>query len=189
MAGIDVTFTKGPGRSYSVAVRRECGPEPAPRGGPGHHPYLPHDLVHFLVEAEARLRGGVYGRLAAGELGFFWPADPAERGRARHREKSRKPTPRASADMGRSEELAGACLMLWELRRGQRAALPPWLCGWTPDPVAERIVVRMDEYADRWHALPDGGSLSVSWSCEPAAWARSAGGKRRARRAAAHRRR
>ncbi len=146
-------------------------------GGHPHHTAADPDVG-------GGLRGGVHGRLAAGEFGFFWPADPAERGRARRREKTRKPTPRASAGMGRSEGLAGACLMLWELRRGQRAAPPPWLYGWTPDPVAERIVARMDEYAERWHALPDGGSLTVGWTCEPAAWAR-----RPARRTAAQRRR
>ncbi|WP_167746487.1 hypothetical protein [Streptomyces melanosporofaciens] len=47
----------------------------------------------------------------------------------------------------------------------------------------------MDAYAERWLALPDGGSLTVGWTCEPAAWARSAGRKRPARRAAAPRRR
>ncbi|WP_206337305.1 hypothetical protein [Streptomyces sp. Z26] len=185
---MDVTFTKGPGRSYSVAVRREHGPALAPRGGPGHHPYLPHDLVHFVVEAEAGLRGGVYGRLAAGELGFFWPADPAERAGARRREKARRPTPRASADMGRSEELAGACLMLWELRRGQRTSLPPWLAGWTPDPLAERIAARLDTYADRWHALPDGGSLTLDWTCGPAGWARATRAGRPGRRSGGRRR-
>ncbi|WP_328891032.1 hypothetical protein [Streptomyces sp. NBC_00316] len=186
---MDVTFTKGPGRSYSVAVRRERGPELAPRGGPGYHPYLPHDLVHFVVEAEAGLRGGVYGRLDAGELGFFWPADPAERGRARRREKTRKPTPQASADMGRSEELAGACLMLWELRREQRAVLSPWPEVWIPDPMTERIVARMDEYAEQWHALPDGGSLTVSWTCGPATRASGARRGQPAQRTAASRRR
>ncbi|MGP3939282.1 hypothetical protein [Streptomyces sp. 6N106] len=59
----------------------------------------------------------------------------------------------------------------------------------TPGPVAERIVARMDAYAERWHALPDGGSLTVGWTCEPAAWARSAVRKRPARRAAIPRRR
>ncbi|MGY0071606.1 hypothetical protein ACWZEH_33580 [Streptomyces sp. QTS137] len=60
-----VVFTKGPGTSYGIAVHRESGAEPTPRNGPGGHPYLPHDPVRFLVEAEGGVRLGVYGRSAA----------------------------------------------------------------------------------------------------------------------------
>ena len=62
---MEVTFTKLPGRRYEMAVVRERGPVLAPRTGPGYHEYLPHDAVHFLVEAEAGLSGGAFGR--AGE--------------------------------------------------------------------------------------------------------------------------
>jgi hypothetical protein len=161
---MDVTFTKGPGRAYTVAVRREKAPELAPRRGPGSHPYLPHDLVHLVVEAEAGLRGGVFGRIAAGESGMFWPADPARRRRVNRREARRKPSPAASADMARSEELARLCLPLWELRHGHREHLPAYLDGAdTTDPLADRIVTRLAGLADRWHALPENGSLTLAF--------------------------
>ncbi|QGV82324.1 hypothetical protein [Streptomyces ficellus] len=160
-----VTFTKGPGISYDIAVQRERGPELAPRNGPGGHAHLPHDLVHLLVEAEAGLRGGVFGRLAAGDNGLFWPADPAERRRAgrRRRSKGQRPTPRERADMARSEELAMIALPVWELRQGHIAHLPAYLAPVAVPPVVERIVDRFDVYAARWHALPVGGSLTVRW--------------------------
>ncbi|SDK02753.1 hypothetical protein [Streptomyces indicus] len=159
-----VVYTKGPGTSYDIAVHRETGPRLAPRGGPGGHPYLPHDLVHFVVEAVAGIRLGVYGRLAAGDNGLFWPADPAERTKAMRRRKTKphKPTPQASADMGRSEELAGIAVPVWELRRGFTTSLPAYVPAELP-PVVEEIVAQLDAYADRWHALPVGGSLELEW--------------------------
>ena len=62
-----VTFAKATGRRYVMTVVRERGPQLAPRPGPGYDDYLPHDAVHFLVEAEAGLAGGVFGRIAAGQ--------------------------------------------------------------------------------------------------------------------------
>ncbi|WP_030547091.1 hypothetical protein [Streptomyces albus] len=160
-----VVFTKGPGTSYDIAVHRETGAALAPRNGPGGHPYLPHDLVHFLVEAEAGIELGVYGRLAAGDNGLFWPADPAERNKAARRRKTKpaKSSPRARADMERSEELAGIAVPVWEVRRGHAKTLPAYVRAKEIPPVVDRIVTRLDEYANRWHALPVGGSLQLTW--------------------------
>ncbi|GAA3212861.1 hypothetical protein [Actinocorallia longicatena] len=160
-----VTFTKGHGNSYEIAVERETGAALAPRNGPGGHPYLPHDLVHFLVEAEAGIALGVYGRLAAGDDGLFWAADPAERAKAARRRKSKgvKSSARAKADMERSEELAGIALPVWEARHGHAAALPAPLVAQGIPPEVERIVARLEEHAGRWHALPVGGSLTLVW--------------------------
>ncbi|GHH90796.1 hypothetical protein [Streptomyces capillispiralis] len=160
-----VVFTKGPGTSYDIAVHRAAGPALAPRNGPGGHPYLPHDLVHFLVEAEAGIALGVYGRLAAGDNGLFWPADPAERAKAARHRRSKRPrsSPRARADMARSEELAGLAVPVWELRRGLRETLPAYVKADALPPVVDRIVARLDTCADRWHALEPGDSLELTW--------------------------
>ncbi|MER6676531.1 hypothetical protein [Streptomyces sp. NPDC000983] len=160
-----VVFTKGPGTSYDIAVHREKGAALAPRNGPGGHPYLPHDLVHFLVEAEAGIALGVYGQVAAGDNGLFWPADPAERTRAARHRRSKRPrsSPAARADMARSEELAGIAVPVWEVRNGHAAQLPAYVTVRELPPVVDRIVARLDEYAERWHALPVGGSLTLTW--------------------------
>ncbi|QLH23805.1 hypothetical protein [Streptomyces sp. Rer75] len=160
-----VIFTKGPGTSYDIAVHRETGAALAPRNGPGGHPYLPHDLVHFLVEAEVGIKLGVYGRLAAGDNGMFWPADPAERAKAARRRKTKRaqPSPRAKADMARSEELAGIAVPVWEVRNGHARELPAYVTAREIPPVVDRIVSRFDAYADHWHTLPVGGSLTLTW--------------------------
>ncbi|MEW1863349.1 hypothetical protein AB0399_23780 [Streptomyces sp. NPDC088194] len=164
---MDVTFTKAPGRRYQMTVVRERGPELAPRQGPGYDDYLPHDAVHFLVEAEAGLSGAVFGRIAAGRSNIFWAADPAVRKRLARREAKRQPDRAEHADMARSETLASLCEPLWQLRAGHRADLPDWFSSIEPgisrSRLVERILVRLDDFAARWHALPAGGSVTLSW--------------------------
>jgi hypothetical protein len=167
---MDVTFTKVAGRRYRMTIVRERGPRLAPRHGPGYDDYLPHDAVHFLVEAEARLSGAVFGRIAAGWSNIFWAADPGQLRREKRREAKRRPSAAEQADMIRSEELTGLCQPLWELRAGHRRELPLWWSSLTPDarellesPLCERILARLDEFAARWHALPVGRSITLSW--------------------------
>ena len=162
-----MTFTKLPGRRYEMRVARERGPELAPRNGPGYHDWLPHDAVHFLIEAEAAMSGGVFGRIAAGRSNMFSPVDPRERRHQARREAKRVPTASEHADMGRSERLAGMCVVLWQHRAGQRDTLPGW---WTAldwevpsGPELERILVALDDFARRWHALPTGGAITLTW--------------------------
>ncbi|MEE2060503.1 hypothetical protein [Rhodococcus artemisiae] len=160
-----VVFTKGPGTSYEIAVHRETGVALAPRNGPGGHPYLPHDLLHLLVEVEANIPLGVFGQLAAGDNGLFWPADPTERTKAARRRKTKgtKVSDQAKADMARSEELVGMSLPVWEYRRGHARELPPSMSADAIPPLVGRIVERFDDYADRWHAQRVGESLTVTW--------------------------
>jgi hypothetical protein len=165
--GVDITFTKLAGGRYMVSVVREHGPELAPRNGPGHDDYLPHDAVHFLVEAEARLARGVFGQIAAGRNNIFWPVDQAQQRRQARREKKRKTRPDEVGDMTRSETLAGLCQALWEFRAGHRSALPDWHSWVQPDllesPLVGRIVARLDEFASRWHPLLLNDSVTLTW--------------------------
>jgi len=164
---MDVTFTKDSGRRYLVTVVRERGPELAPRHGPGYDDYLPHDAVHFLVEAEARLTGGAFGRIAAGQGNMFWPADHRLLRHQKRREARRKPSPAEHTQMGRSEDLASVCQVLWQLRGGQRSEPPPWFGRVPPEDLesalTDRILARLDEFAARWHTLPPGGSIILTW--------------------------
>ena len=164
---MDVTFTKDSGRRYLTTVVRERGPELAPRHGPGYDDYLPHDAVHFLVEVEARLTGGAFGRIAAGQSNMFWPTDNRLLRHQKRREARRKPGPIEHAQMGRSEGLASVCQVLWQLRGGHRSEPPLWFDRVPPEDLesglTERILARLDEFAARWHALPPGGSITLTW--------------------------
>lgn len=162
---VDVTFTKETGSRYTMAVHRETGPVLAASLGPGRDEYLPHDLVHFVVEVEAGLIGGVFGRVAAGGRGSFWPVSIAERRRASR--DRRRPTPQEHTDMARSEELASICAPLWDLRHGRRAQLPDWFSQFSQaeleDPVVHRVLARLDDVAPRWHALEPGQGITLVW--------------------------
>jgi hypothetical protein len=164
---MNVTFTKLVGRRYQMTVDRDRRPTLAPRHGPGYHDYLPHDAVHFLVEAEAQLSGGAFGRVAAGRNNIFWPADQSAIRRQARREAKWRPNAAEHADMARSEELASVCQSLWEFRHGHRADLPDWFT-LVPTETLEsalvgRIIVRLDAFASQWHSLPVGGSVTLSW--------------------------
>src|ERR1700733_9472414 len=151
-----------------MAVVRERGPALAPRQAPGYDEYLPHEAVHLLVELEAGLAGGVFGRLAAGHSNIFWTADPAAGPRQRRRERKRRTTKQERADMARSELLAATCAPLWELRTGRRTEPPEWFSRLEPDlgglPLVERIIDRLDAFAACWHELPPGDSIAFEWS-------------------------
>jgi len=164
---MQVTFTRSGERRYNIAIERAAGPRLAVRQGPGYDPYLPHDLVHFVVEAEAGLRGAVFGSLAAGESGIFWAEDGALLRGQRRRDRKRKTSPAARQDMLRSEQLASLAFPLWQLRAGHRAQLPDWFARLSPEelgaPLIARICDRLDRVAPRWHALPVGGGITLTW--------------------------
>jgi hypothetical protein len=79
----------------------------------GYDDFLPHDLLHFVSEAEFGLDGAVFGDLAAGgNARIFQPMDPKPVAKMWRKErKARTGLP----DGRRSEELA------WELERDWRA--------------------------------------------------------------------
>ncbi|CAN5157054.1 hypothetical protein BH09ACT8_BH09ACT8_54840 [soil metagenome] len=69
---------------------------------------MPHDLVHFVVEEQARLPLGIFGQCAAGgEVGGFFRAAVGKRGNAGRARRSRRLSSAGRADVGRSEQLAG----------------------------------------------------------------------------------
>jgi hypothetical protein len=183
MSVMEVTFSKLSGRRYMMTVVRERGPELAPRQGPGYHDYLPHDAVHFLVEAEAGLSGGVFGQIASGRNNIFTTADPALRRHQARREAKQQSRGTSRADLARSESLASLCLPLWELRTGHRREAPdrcsPIARDLYDSPVVARILARLDEFAARWHALPVGGGITLTWPPIRPGSARSEGRRQR----------
>jgi hypothetical protein len=63
---VQVTFTRTLERRYRVTIDRERAGRVVIEPAPGYHAHLPHDLLHFLVEAELRIGYGIFGRFAAG---------------------------------------------------------------------------------------------------------------------------
>ena len=150
-------FTRTGERRYSVAIDRPGQPRVVMSPAPGYHSYLPHDLVHFTVESEAGIELGVFGQVAAGgSAGTFWPADPEQRRKVRKRSVRLATAGRTDATI--SERMASLALGIWERRNGAEPG---------GDALTRRIQYRLDEYAVLWHALPVGGSLTLSWPAGP----------------------
>jgi len=151
---VRVTFTKKE-RRYDVYVSRDRATDLFIRSAPGYDDWLPHDLLHFVAEAEFGLEGGIFGHLASGgNARIFIPVDPKETTKTWRRNRIRKVR---LPDGRRSEQLAA------QLERGRRnRSLEPELLG------------KLDALAEEWHALPIGGELTLEWPRPERAGKRSA---------------
>lgn len=120
---------------------------------------VPHDLVHFVVEEQARLRLGIYGQAAAGgDVGGFFRSTPGKRGRAQSAKRSRRVGNAGRSDVELSERLAG---LAWT--------------GQIPDDVDRTIIspalftginTRLAEVLAQWRRVPHGGDLVLHWPAE-----------------------
>ena len=138
-----VTFVKKGAQRYAVEVSRERYPD-LWCGSIGYDEWLPHDLLHFVAEAEYGLDGAVFGDLAAGgNARIFQSYDQEVTAKLWRRQRIRRTR---LPEGRRSEELA------WELEQKWRArTLPP------------QLQRKLDDLAARWHALQVGGSLTLEW--------------------------
>ena len=162
---MNVTFKRTGQRRYGVFVERDKAPAMVMHPAPGYDEFLPHDLRHFVAEAEWGIDGAVFGQLAAGgDAGTFWPV---EQKLVRKSVRRRKRLRTRHKGGRRSELLAGALECAWNARRG-RAPLPEdWderLAAARVDPERlEAVVASLDRLAERWHRLRIGESLTLEW--------------------------
>ena len=160
-----VSFTKTGARRYGITIEREHGPELVMNPAPGYDDWLPHDLLHFVAEADWRMDGAVFGPLAAGrDSGSFHPADPAL---VRTYIRKRHKRPRGKPKGRRSELLADILGDGWKIRRGRATVPPDWderleAARVTPARL-ERVLDRVDDLAERWHTLHIGEPLTLEW--------------------------
>jgi len=139
---VRVSFTKECHR-YGVYVHRDNAPDLWMRG-PGYSDDLPHDVLHFVAEAEFGLDEGVFGDCASGgHAKLFMPVDPALIPKLWRQKRMHTYVLR---DGRRSEELAG------RLERG-----------WHDRSLPEPLLARLDELAGRWRALEVGQTLTLEW--------------------------
>ena len=162
-----VTFEKTGLRRYGVVVQRERAPELVMHPAPGYDDYLPHDLLHFVAEAEWKLNGAVFGQLAAGgDAGTFRPVDQSLVARAMRDRKRRKR--RAGKPKGRrSEVLADILEHAWNARHGREPLPRDWKEQLESARVASErvdlVINRLDKLAERWHSLQIGEQLTLEW--------------------------
>jgi hypothetical protein len=169
-----VRFKRTAARRYAVVITLPGETPQAMDPAPGYDDDIPHDLVHYVVEAELGLANGVYGRASRGAGTFITTREhdegPRERARKQRKQRKREKAlavhdARGAADMSQSERLAGLCDIAWRRKHGQRA--DPLRAAPVPraEDVAaiERVVVRLDLIAPLWRALPVGQELTFEW--------------------------
>jgi hypothetical protein len=180
-----VHFIRSGDRRYSMRIERADAPVLVMDPAPGFDPDLPHDMVHFVVEAALELKTGVFGQIAAGgDAGSFH----VEAGGAL----SSKERQRAA----RKQVAKGAKLIKSQGREGELSELAAFLfdIAWRsrsrPDTAAQRAALgeaertrgslsaderaridaarphvfeAFDRLSKAWRALPVGGALSLEW--------------------------
>jgi len=165
-----VAFERTGERSYATVVMLAGEPPRRTDPAPGYDDEIPHDLVHYLVEAELGLSHGVYGRAAAGGGAFVSTSSAGsarQHARARRRQKKREAalSREDEGDMARSEYIVGLCDLAWRRRAG--AETPTWAEGAQLPPEESQVIARvlalLDEVAPRWKKLPIGEALVFRW--------------------------
>lgn len=122
-----VHFVRSGVRRYGIRIERPENVSLYMDPAPGFDAQLPHDMVHFIVEALLGLKNGVFGQIAAGGNAGSFHVGSLEGGSARsHRRMSRKQVAKGQGLMerqGREGELSelAAFILDVEWRGAQRA--------------------------------------------------------------------
>lgn len=185
-----VHFIRSGERRYSMRIERAGAPVLAMDPAPGFDPDLPHDMVHFVVEAALGLKTGVFGQIAAGgDAGSFHVEAGGALSAKERQRAARKQVAKAAKlikTQGREGELSELAAFLFDIG---------WRSGTRPDSAAQRAALdeaertraslsvderaRIDAAQPRvfadferlskvWRALPVGGALILEWpSAQP----------------------
>ena len=167
-----IWFERAGERRVRITVERDDGALLEIRS-PDASREIPHDLVHYVVEAELGLPEGFWGKIARGVVFDSVRVVRAPiRRTARPRRKRRRLPPRQLLE---AEVLVEIFLKSWdgsavEEYGSVRAYLD---ATWSPrtrsradeiDPATiDRVSARLDEISRRWQALPKGRALELDW--------------------------
>ncbi len=126
--------------------------------------YLLHDLLHYAVEADAKLDGGFWGHLASGRT----LTDMSDR--------TGMALAASAPEMATIEQIVGALsgalkgrsdVELVEGMRRFAAALGTTMPGWLTEELVAAVRGRMRGLVGRWKATPYGGAMDVEWPAQP----------------------
>ncbi|HJS09703.1 hypothetical protein [Sphingopyxis sp.] len=130
-----VHFIRSGERRYGMRIERPGAPVLVMDPAPGFDPDLPHDMVHFVVEAALGLKTGVFGQIAAGgDAGSFHVAGGALSAKERQRAARKQVAKGAKLikRQGREGELSELAAFLFDI---------DWRSGARPDSAAQRAAL------------------------------------------------
>jgi hypothetical protein len=183
-----LVFQRIGNRRYGILVKRHDLPDVEKSPAPGFDPFIPHDLMHLVVEAKLGIARGVFGQLSAGgDAGTFTlrvRSDESSRdvARLRHRlkERGKKLLREGRDDCLQSERATYICWQAWLARststeqrkiahtmseqaqqvRGVADAKENRLLNQT---TLIEIFRHLDELSSHWSQLKVGQSMTVRW--------------------------
>lgn len=154
----------------------------------GFDPLMPHDMLHFIVEKELKIRHGVFGQIASGgSAAAFHPGEASainkkENSRIRRgiKRKSRKLANEGQDDCARSERATYICWQDWLLhssnpalrnRAAEMRDTAHSILGLMPSherkALSEEFLaamrLRLDELSREWSALEVGQFMTAEW--------------------------
>lgn len=180
-----VCFIRSGDRRYGIQIERASDPTLVMDPAPGFDRDLPHDMVHFVVEAALGLKGGVFGQIAAGgDAGSFRVNDVSGGPAREHRRVTRKQVSKGRKlvdNQGRDGELSELAAFLFDIA---------WRSRSRPDSAAQKIALgeaertrqslsadekrridaarpevfeRFDALSLAWRGLKVGDRLALEW--------------------------
>ncbi|WP_260583030.1 hypothetical protein [Sphingopyxis sp. PET50] len=161
---MEVHFIRSGARRYSMRIERAGLPTLVMDPAPGFDADVPHDMVHFVVEAVLGLKGGVFGQIAAGGTAGSFHVEAAS-GKADAREQRRTV---------RKQVAKGKKLIEGQGREGELSELAAFLLdiGWRsanrPDGAERRAA--LGEAARVRRTLSDGEQAAID-AARPAVFA------------------
>jgi hypothetical protein len=167
---MELFFSKDSERTYSTTVKREDGVTLKIKG-PDRPLRIPHDLAHFVVENELKLKFGFWGKVAAGVV---FPGMEVLAGRRKPHAADRAKAVQAQAGQQgiQAEVLVDVMIKIAENNLPMKAAQKLLKESWKPSKsaretfTAEEITMasrRLKEAESQWMALPVGGTMKFDW--------------------------
>ena len=183
-----VVFRRTGERRYAIDVKRPPFLDVEMDPAPGYDRFMPHDLMHLVVEAELGLTQGIFGQLSSGgDAGTFRPTFNAketsrEIARLRRRVKRRgaKLLQHGRDDCALSERATYICWQQW-LARSRSPAKKTTAAAMAQQAKEVRDVAsdaefqalnqkklneiceHLDELSSYWSKLKVGQSMAVRW--------------------------
>lgn len=149
-----ITFTKLSDLQHTFEVHRADGS--SDRRVLDTRSFLVHDLIHYAVETEAGVHGGLYGSLARGHTHDVLSQPPRGHGEAELVEMVVGTfTPLALGRTCARDLLQ----VLHEWLTASSIEAPDWL----DEAFAQRVQVTLARLLGQWRALPRGGSLELAF--------------------------
>ncbi|MEU9304085.1 hypothetical protein [Streptomyces sp. NPDC048269] len=152
---MDITFRKLPDDQHEILVTGRKGPDVRLLAHPDG-PLIPHDLAHAAVEEALGIHDGFWGAVADGAT--FQGMEPTEP--TRHRRSGLKVLRRKGGAV-----LAAELSVNWAYRVWSGRSVTGRGVGRSPldEAALHRATTALEAAADRWAAVPEGGSLVWHW--------------------------